>query len=85
MNRISRKIKWSLLLSRTSKPVVTPTTHEPGFFHNIKLNNLSIKELRSLRQIGSKGLEAKMKHLTDDQIAAELAEIAKRESAVVVQ
>jgi hypothetical protein len=54
VNRISRKIKWSLLLSRTSKPVVTPTTHEPGFFHNIKLNNLSIKELRSLRQIGSK-------------------------------
>ena len=30
-------------------------------------------------------MEAKMKHLTDDQIAAELAEIAKRESAVVVQ
>ena len=54
VNRISRKIKWSPLLSRTSKPVVTPTTHEPGFFHNIKLNNLSIKELRSLRQIGSK-------------------------------
>ena len=75
----------SLLLSRTSKPVVTPTTHEPGFFHNIKLNNLSIKELRSQRT----RLEAKMKHLTDDQIAAELAplvaEIAKRESAVVVQ
>ena len=45
----TRKNKWSLLLSRTSKPVVTPTTHEPGFFHNIKLNNLSIKELRSLR------------------------------------
>ena len=69
------------------EPAFSPTTHEPGFFHNMKLNESSIKELRSLR------LKLKItyveRHLTDDQITAELAplvaEIAKRESAVVVQ
>jgi hypothetical protein len=71
-----------------SSPEPEPTVHEPGYFHNIKLNDCSIRELRSLRvKVETALLEHK--GYTDEQILVELApldtEIKKRETLPIVQ
>ena len=72
----------------------TAATHKPGFFFNQRLNDLTIKELRRLRVATEDALRSTGRYATDEQVAAELvaaelvplvAEIAKREAAVIVQ
>ena len=67
----------------------TAATHKPGFFFNQRLNDLTIKELRRLRVTTEDALRSTGRCTTDEQVAAELvplvAEIAKREAAVIVQ
>ena len=46
----------ALLSKQEARPV--HHTHAPGYFYNCKLNNSSIKELRTLRTKSAKALRA---------------------------